>query len=82
MPNKVSASFIKKRFNYLGNIISVDGIAVDPEKVEAIRGWSVLRNLIGVISFMGLFCYYKIFRKGFSNIAIQITSLQNKGVQF
>jgi hypothetical protein len=39
-------------------------------------------NVIEVRSFMGLTGYYQRFIKGFLNIAIPITSLQNKGVKF
>jgi hypothetical protein len=42
----------------LGHIISANGIAVDPEKIEAIKGWSVPRNVTEIISFMGLAGYY------------------------
>jgi hypothetical protein len=38
-------SFYQERIHYLGNIISKDGIAVDPEKIEAIREWLVPRNV-------------------------------------
>jgi hypothetical protein len=31
--------FYQKKIHYLGHIISADGITVDPEKIEAIRGW-------------------------------------------
>jgi hypothetical protein len=47
-------SFYQKQIHYLGHIISKDGIAVDPENIEAIREWSVLKNVIEVRSFMGL----------------------------
>jgi hypothetical protein len=55
---------------------------VDPEKIEAIRGWPMPRNVTEVRSFMGLFNYYQRFIKGFSNIASPITYLQKKGVKF
>jgi hypothetical protein len=32
--------FYKKKIHYLGHIISSDGITVDLEKIEAIKGWS------------------------------------------
>ena len=32
-------TFYQKQIHYLGNIISEEGITVDPEKIEAIRGW-------------------------------------------
>jgi hypothetical protein len=66
----------------LGHIISRDGITVDPEKIEAIREWSVLKNVTEVRSFMDLASYYKIFIEGFSKIEHTITSLQRKGVKF
>jgi hypothetical protein len=65
----------------LGHIISKDGIAVDPEKIEAIREWSTPNNVAKVRSFMGITGYYRIFIEGFSKIAHPITSLQRKGVK-
>jgi hypothetical protein len=75
-------SFYQKQIHYLGHIISKDGIAVDPEKIEAIREWSGPKNVIEVRSFMGLAGYYRRFIEGFSKIAHPITSLQRKGVKF
>jgi hypothetical protein len=66
----------------LGHIISTTGIEVDPEKIEAIRGWPTPKNVTEVRSFMGLSGYYRRFIKGFSKIASPITSLQKKGVKF
>jgi hypothetical protein len=55
---------------------------VDPEKIEAIKGWIAPKNVIEFRSFMGLAGYYKRFIAGFSRIAHPITSLQRKGVKF
>jgi hypothetical protein len=66
----------------LGHIISEEGITVDLEKVEAIREWSVPRNVAEVRSFMGLVGYYIRFIKGFTKIAHPITSLQRKEKTF
>jgi hypothetical protein len=75
-------SFYQKQIHYLGHIISKDGIAVDPEKVAAIREWSAPKNVKEVRSFMGLAGYYRRFIGGFSKIAHPITSLQRKGMKF
>jgi hypothetical protein len=75
-------AFYHNQIHYLGHIISKDGIAVDPEKIEAIREWSMPRNVTKVRPFMGLAGYYRIFIEGFSKIAHPITSLQRKGVNF
>jgi hypothetical protein len=75
-------SFYQKQIHYLGHIISKDGIAVDPEKIEAIREWSAPKNVTEVRSFMGLAVYYRRFIEGSSKISHPITSLQRKGVKF
>jgi hypothetical protein len=55
---------------------------VEPENIEAIRGWSAPGNLTDVRTLMGLLGYYRRFIEGFSKIAHPITSLQKKGVNF
>jgi hypothetical protein len=75
-------SFYQKKIHYLGHIISKDGIAVDPEKIEAIREWSAPKNVTEVRSFIGLAGYYRRFIVRFSRIAYPITSLQRKEKNF
>jgi hypothetical protein len=75
-------SFYQNQIHYLGHIISEEGIRVDTENIEAIKGWKTPKNVIEVRSFMGLDGYYKRFIVGFSRIAHPITSLQRKGVKF
>ena len=70
--------FDRNKIHYLGHIISTEEIEVEPEKIEAIRGWKVPKNVTEVISFMGLDGYHRIFIKGFSRIASPITSLQKE----
>jgi hypothetical protein len=66
----------------LGHIISEGGIAMDAEKIEAIREWSAPKNVTEVRSFMGFAGYYRRFIEGFSKISHPITSLKKKGVEF
>jgi hypothetical protein len=75
-------SFYQKQIHYLGHIISEWGITVDPEKIEAIRGWPTPINVSDFRSFMGLDGYYRRFIVGFYKIAHPITSLQKKGTKF
>lgn len=60
---------------YLGHIISTKGIAIDSKKLEAILSWPTQKNVVEVISFMGLAGYYRIFVKEFSKILNPITRL-------
>jgi hypothetical protein len=71
-----------EKIHYLGHIISKDVIVVDPEKIEAIRGWSVPKNVKEFQYFMGLVGYYIRFIIGFSRIDHPITSLQRKEKKF
>jgi hypothetical protein len=74
--------FFKKEIQYLGHVISVEGVAVDPAKIKEIMDWPAPRNVTEVRSFMGLDGYYRRFIKGFSKIGNPITSLQRKGKKF
>ena len=75
-------SFFQNRIHYLGHIISEEGIIVDSENIEVIKGWEAPKNVTEVRSFMGLAGYYMRFIAGFLRIAHPITSLQRKGVKF
>jgi hypothetical protein len=46
------------KIHYLGEIISGEGIVVDPMKVDAIMEWSTPKKEQEVCSFMGLAGYY------------------------
>jgi hypothetical protein len=75
-------SFFQNRIHYLGQIISEEGITIDPENIEVIKGSEAPKNVTEFRSFMGLVGYYSRFIAGFSRIVHPITSLQRKGVKF
>ena len=74
--------FYRDGIQYLGHIISEEGISVDSEKIEAIMNWPTPRNVMDVRSFMGLVGYDRRFIEGFSKVVHAITSLQKKGITF
>ncbi|KAH9293883.1 hypothetical protein KI387_040913, partial [Taxus chinensis] len=53
---------------YLGHIISGEGITIDPSKIRAIMDWPAPTIVTEVHSFMGLAGYYRIFVQEFSQI--------------
>nr|KYP39326.1 Retrovirus-related Pol polyprotein from transposon 17.6 [Cajanus cajan] len=67
---------------FLGHVISVDGIAVDPAKVEAVIQWERPRTATEIRSFVGLAGYYQRFIEGFSRIVMPLTKLTRKDQTF
>ena len=59
-----------------------EGVAVDPEKVEAVSNWQQLTNVSEIRSFLGLAGYYRRFIEGFSKIARPMTELLKKDKKF
>jgi len=74
--------FYKEQIQYLGHIITKEGIVVDPEKIKTIMEWPTPKDVADIRYFMGLAGYYRQFVEGFSRIAYPITSLQKKGKVF
>ena len=74
--------FWLKEVSFLCHIVSAEGIRVDPAKIEAVVNWKPPRNVIKVISFLGLAGYYRRFMRGFSVIAFPLTKLLRKGIKF
>ncbi|XP_071921767.1 uncharacterized mitochondrial protein AtMg00860-like [Coffea arabica] len=70
--------FWLEKVAFLGHIISQDGLAVDPAKVEAIAKWKRPENPTEVRSFLGLAGYYYRFIKNFSRITGPLTNLTKK----
>ena len=67
--------FYKDKIQYLGHVISEEGISVDPDKINSIMDWYVPKEVTDVRSFMEITGYYIKFIKGFLKIANPITSL-------
>ena len=60
--------FRLEKVAFLGHIISKDGLAVDPAKIDAVIKWERPKNVTEIRSFLGLACYYRRFVQGFSSI--------------
>ena len=67
---------------FLGHVISAQGIAVDPVKIETVVKWERPQTVTEVRSFLGLASYYKRFVKGFSKMVSSLTQLTRKDQHF
>ena len=75
-------SLFRRNVAFLGHVVSEKGIAMQPEKVQAIRDWPPCQNLTELRAFLGTTGYYRRFVKNFSAIAAPLFGLMKKGVRF
>ena len=68
--------------DFLGMIISCDGIKMDPEKVNAILKWPEPTNVKQVCAFLGLSNFYRCFIKDYAIISHPMVDLTCKDVIF
>ena len=67
--------FGRSSIAYLGHIITDKGVAVDPEKIEAIRQWPPPKIVKQLWGFLGLAGFYRRFLKNYATIAAPLTQL-------
>jgi hypothetical protein len=67
---------------FLGHVISLEGITVDPGKVRDVLDWKPPTSVTQVHSFLGLAGYYRWFILNFSKILKPITELLKKGNKY
>jgi hypothetical protein len=72
--------FHKKETKFLGFIIGVDGIRVDPGKIRVIQEWEPPDTVRGIQSFLGFCNFYRRFIEEYSKIAKPLFALTKKGV--
>ncbi len=72
----------KKQVEYLGHVVSEEGVKTDPQKISAVRGWPTPTTVSEVKSFVGMASYYRRYVRGFAEIAKPLHRLGEKQKPF
>jgi hypothetical protein len=78
----VKCEFLRKEVNYLGHLITDEGVKPDPQKVECVQNFPVPQNVKNIKSFLGLLGYYRKFIPNYAEIAKPLTVLLKKDVPY
>eukprot|EP00253_Pinus_taeda_P017041 PITA_17041 len=67
-----------QELEYLGHIVSHEGVKVDPSKIKAIKEWKIPTSIKHLRGFLRLTGYYCNFVKNYGRIAAPLTTLTKK----
>ena len=72
----------RSRVNFLGYIISPEGVEMDQEKIRTVVEWEVPDSVKGVQSFLGFANFYRRFIEGYSMLTCPLTDLTKQSEKF
>lgn len=72
------SEFLKQNVDYLGHVITPDGIKPNPDKIAAVKNFPIPRTSTEIKSFLGLAGYYRKFIKDFAKISKPLTQCLKK----
>ena len=74
--------FAQQQLEYLGHLVTSQGVATKPSKIQAVAQWPTPSTIKQLRGFLGLTGYYRRFNKQYGMISHPLTQLLKKGVSF
>ena len=74
----LKCTFGKEEVDYLGYIISTEGVRVDQSKIKEITKWPKPDSILKLRGFLGLKGYYRVFVKNYTHRIAPLTYLLKK----
>ena len=71
-------TFGKEEVNYLGHVISKEGVKVDPKKIKSITEWPKPTNISKFRRILGLTGYYRRFIRNYAHRTAPLSNLLKK----
>ncbi|XP_072962659.1 uncharacterized mitochondrial protein AtMg00860-like [Typha angustifolia] len=72
-------SWGQQRVDYLGHIISKDGVEADPKKIQSMVEWPLPKTTKELRGFLDLTGYYRRFVANYGKVAAPLTALLQEG---
>lgn len=73
------SEFLKKEVEFLGHIVTDQGVKPNPNKIDAIKRWPLPKNQKELKGFLGILGYYRRFIRDFAKITKPLTAQLRKG---
>lgn len=73
---------LKLELEYLGQLVTADGIKPNPNKLQAVTSFPTPKNSTQIKFFLGLIGYYRNFIRNFLKIVQPLSDLTKKNVTF
>ncbi|KAH3901663.1 uncharacterized protein SCDLUD_001433 [Saccharomycodes ludwigii] len=70
--------FVKDKVNYLGHVLTAEGLSVDENKISAIKKLTMPSTIKGMQTFLGLANYYRKFISKFSELSQPLYDFASK----